>query len=113
MNNLGSSDAINTDKPIISTIKGLEFINLGSIENINLNSMGIDDDLILLFSPGILPAIKVLNLADNNITRINNITNLSTLEYLDLSFKKPLSIFSIETDYYKIIELYTLLTASI
>ena len=28
--------------------------------------------------------------------------------YLDLSFKKPLSIFSIETDYYKIIELYTL-----
>ncbi len=88
MNNLGSNDTINTDKPIISTIKGLEFINLGSIENINLNSMGIDDDLILLFSPGILPAIKVLNLADNNITRINNITNLSTLEYLDLSFNK-------------------------
>ncbi len=66
-------------------IGGIEHFNMQAVEVITLNSLDISD-ITVLFNNGILPKIRVLNAADNQISKITGIHVLDTLEYIDLSF---------------------------
>ena len=71
----------------ISTLSGIEYLNLKGINNLTINKLGLDN-ISMLFNADLLPNIKVLNAGGNKISNIQNIESLITLEYVDLSYNQ-------------------------
>lgn len=88
-NKLQDRESVPSGIILISSLSGMQYMNLSSITNLNLNSLGFSD-LEVLLTQNILPSIETLNASENKITEenIQLISNLKTLKYLDLSFNQ-------------------------